>query len=84
VQRLGCLECLVTLGIRPGDREFRVVRAEAETRQTIALSRLAGLVDLRLASVARSSTGRNLVEIARWGSFAPVPEYGAQRAPAGL
>jgi S-adenosylmethionine synthetase len=74
VQRLGCRECLATLSIRPGDREFRVVRAEAETRQPIALSGLAGLVDLRLASAAGSATGRDLVEIARWGSF--VPEFG--------
>jgi S-adenosylmethionine synthetase len=82
VERLGCLECLVTLGIRPGDREFRVLRAEAETRQPIALSGLAGLIDLRLASVANSTTGQDLIDLARWGSFAPVPEYGEQRAPA--
>jgi S-adenosylmethionine synthetase len=76
VQRLGCRECLVTLGIRPGDREFRVVRVEAENRQSHDVSRLRGLVDLRLSSMADwPKTAGRLVEVARWGHFAVTPNW---------
>ena len=70
VQRLGCRECLVTLGIRPGDREFRIVRVEAENRQRLDTTRLHGLVDMRLESKEYWPDQRgDLVQIARWGHF---------------
>ncbi len=70
VERLGCRECLVTLGIRPGDREFTIVRVEAESHQPVDHARLSGLVDLRLASMhAWPDEAGDLVEVARWGHF---------------
>ncbi len=70
VERLGCRECLVTLGIRPGDREFSIVRVEAESRQPVDHARLSGLVDRRLASMHAWPDGAgDLVEVARWGHF---------------
>jgi hypothetical protein len=61
---------VVTLGIRPGDRAFRIVRIDAENRQRLDGAQLEGLVDLRLASKAGwPDTVGNLVEIARWGHF---------------
>ncbi len=70
VERLGCRECVVMLGIRPGDREFKIVRVEAESRQPVDHARLSGLVDLRLASMHAWPDGAgDLVEVARWGHF---------------
>lgn len=74
VERLGCRECTVTLGIRPGDSAFRVVRVEAENRQPINTARLSGLVDLRLTSLENwPEAAGDIVALARWGHFAPTP-----------
>lgn len=80
VQRHGCRECVVTLGIRPGDRAFRIVRIDAENRQRLDGAQLEGLVDLRLASKTDwPDTVGNLVEIARWGHFTIAPTDAATR-----
>ncbi len=70
VERFGCRECLVTLGIRPGQREFRIVRVEAQNRQPLELARLEGMVDLRLCSMHEwPDSAGDLVEVARWGHW---------------
>lgn len=70
VERFGCRECLVTLGIRPGDREFTIVRVELENKQSVDIAKLRGMVDLRLSS-KNSWPDRcgDLIEVARWGHF---------------
>lgn len=74
VQRMGCRECTVTLGIRPGDREFRIVRIEAENKQPLDIAKLRNLTDLRLCSRSDwPDAAGDLVEVARWGHFAPIP-----------
>ena len=74
VERMGCRECTVMLGIRPGEREFRLLRVEAENRQALDVQRLSGLVDMRLASMSNwiDSCGA-LINVARWGHFVPLP-----------
>ncbi len=51
VERLGVRECFVTLGIRPGDRHFRLVRVESEGHVALSNEACQGLADLTLASV---------------------------------
>ena len=78
VERLGCRECHVTLGIRPNDREFRIVRVEAENHQPLSRERCTGLVDLRLASLEHwPDEAGDIIELARWGHFASKAETAA-------
>ncbi len=85
VQRHGCREAFVTLGICPGESAFRVVRIEAENRIPMDAEQIAQGVDLRLASRARWLEGRDLVEVARWGHWCeagmPVEGECADLAP---
>ncbi len=78
VERLGSRECTVTLAISPGDREFRIVRVEAENHMAVDTARLRTLVDLRIASTedwperagfADPSAPPDLPDLARWGHF---------------
>jgi S-adenosylmethionine synthetase len=69
VQVHGCREAIVTLGICPGDTEFRCVRVETENRMHLDPRQLSVGVDLRLASRANWLAGRELVEVARWGHW---------------
>lgn len=72
----GLGECLVTLGIRPGDRAFRVIRVEDENRTAIDVARAQSLTDLRLKSRGNwPASNGPLEEVARWGHFAPLPGF---------
>ncbi len=72
VQRLGSRECTVTMAISPGDREFRIVRVEAENHIAVDTARLRELVDLRLASTEdwpERACLTDFSDLARWGHF---------------
>ena len=69
VELHGCREAIVTLGICPGDTDFRCVRVETENRMHLDPRQLSVGVDLRLASRANWLAGRDLVEVARWGHW---------------
>ncbi len=69
VELHGCREAVVTLGISPGESEFRCLRIEAESHRPLDLRQLATGVDLRLASRSNWLAGRDLVEVARWGHW---------------
>ncbi len=82
IERHGCREAFVTLGICPGETLFRVVRIEAENRIRLDARQLAASVDLRLASRARWLEGKDLVEVARWGHWteeSKLKEYDGDR-----
>ena len=81
VQRLGLAECTVTLVICPGDRAFRVASVVGPHGVAVpaeAVQLIEGLVDLRLASQGGAKIG-SLVNRARWGHFAEVPELNTTR-----
>ena len=91
VDRLGSRECTVTLAISPGDREFRIVRVEADNAIPVDVARLHTLVDLRIAATedwperngfADPSAPPGIPDLSRWGHFGR--ERSTARPPAPL
>jgi S-adenosylmethionine synthetase len=72
----GAQTCEVTLTIRPGDVAFDVARVIADGRTSLDIDELSSRVDLGVGS-RLDWPFRNgpLVEVARWGHFAPVPTF---------
>ncbi len=63
-------QCLATLAIFPGDREFRIVSMLAEDGRCLDPRRWASLIDLRLEAAGDAWTGAaDLVHLARHGHF---------------
>ena len=73
VERFGCKSALVTLGISPGDRAFRLLRVDAENGIGLDHTALSRRIDLRLCSRADWWQHQDLVEVSRWGHFGNEP-----------